>query len=374
MENTRASTGPAVSPPALPLKVLLALTAAVLLTHVLLLRASPMRLGLSQPAPARAFITRAIELAPAAPPAVAPIAAPAAPRKRKPPAPVRAATPLSADLPNPSGEAAPPSPPVTDAAEIPRPAPPSSSPEVAAQDATPQNGSAADVDQQAAAPRPPREPASSVNAYAVPGSVRFKYQLETNKFPFSANADLLWQQNGESYDARLEISAFGQARVQTSHGAITPDGLAPLRFSDKYRSEVAAHFNREQGKVTFSANTPDVPLLAGAQDRLSILVQLAAMIAGDPAQFPPATTVTVQTIGPRDADTWLFTVGEMEKLALPGGEQATLKLVRNPRQEFDQKVELWLAPALGYLPARIRITEPNGDFVDQKWLATEPQT
>jgi hypothetical protein len=58
---------------------------------------------------------------------------------------------------------------------------------------------------------------------------------------------------------------------------------------------------------------------------------------------------------------------------LPGGDQITLKLVRNPREEFDQKVELWLAPTLGYLPARIKITEQNGDYVDQKWLATEPQ-
>jgi len=145
-----------------------------------------------------------------------------------------------------------------------------------------------------------------------------------------------------------------------------------VRFSDKYRSEVAAHFDREKGRVTFSANTPDVPLLAGAQDRLSILVQLAAMIAGDPEHYPEATTITVQTIGPRDADTWLFTVGKEETLILPGGQQATLKLIRNPRQEFDQTVELWLAPALGYLPARLRITEPNGDFVDQKWLATGP--
>jgi hypothetical protein len=210
-------------------------------------------------------------------------------------------------------------------------------------------------------------------AYTVPGSVTIKYRVESNKFPFSASAQLLWQQDGENYEARLELSAFGQTRVQTSRGQVTPEGLAPIRFSDKYRSEVAAHFDREKGKVTFSANTPDVPLLAGAQDRLSILVQLAAMIAGDPAHYPQATTITIQTIGPRDADTWLFTVDKEETLALPGGELATLKLMRNPREEFDQKVELWLAPTLGYLPVRIRITEPNGDFVDQKWLATEGQ-
>jgi hypothetical protein len=149
--------------------------------------------------------------------------------------------------------------------------------------------------------------------------------------------------------------------------------LAPTRFSDKYRSEVAAHFNREKGKVTFSANTPDVTLLSGAQDRLSILMQLASMIAGAPGRFPTDTAIAAQTIGPRDASVWIFTVRSEESLRLPGGDQITLKLVRNPREEFDQKVELWLAPTLGYLPARIKITEQNGDYVDQKWLATEPQ-
>ena len=45
---------------------------------------------------------------------------------------------------------------------------------------------------------------------------------------------------------------------------------------------------------------------------------------------------------------------------------ATLKLARQPRRDYDQKVELWYAPALGYLPVRSRITQANGDFVDQQ--------
>ena len=93
----------------------------------------------------------------------------------------------------------------------------------------------------------------------------------------------------------------GQNRSQTSRGQITDVGLAPERFGDKYRSEVAAHFNRAQGKVTFSANTPDAPLLTGAQDRLSVLVQLGALVASEPQRYGPGTTLTIQTIGPRDA-------------------------------------------------------------------------
>lgn len=213
--------------------------------------------------------------------------------------------------------------------------------------------------------------APTAQTYILPASVRFKYKVRVSKFPFRANAEMLWQQDGATYDLRLSLRAFGQARVQTSHGLITPEGLAPLRFSDKFRHEVAADFNRETGQVSFSDKTPAVSLLAGAQDRLSVLMQLAALIAGDPQRYPATTPIAIQTIGARDADTWVFTVEHEETLSLPGGEQATLKLVRNPRQPHDQKVELWLAPALGYLPARIRITDPHGEAIDQQWLATE---
>jgi hypothetical protein len=223
------------------------------------------------------------------------------------------------------------------------------------------------------APRPPRDAAGPVHTYQIAAPVRLKYEVKGNKFPYSLNAELLWQHDGSHYDARLAFSAgFLPVLSQTSSGLITPQGLAPLRFADKKRSEVAAHFVREQGRISFSANTPDAPLLAGAQDRLSILLQLGAMIAGGPGAYPQATTLTVQIVGPRDADLWLFTVGEEETLVLPGGTQLALQLLRNPREAFDQKVELWLAPALGYLPVRLRITEANGDFVDQKWLSSEP--
>lgn len=361
-----------VSPRTSGRKLLVALTVAVLLGHLFLLF-SPMTQGLDrdpmQPATPRAFSTRSVEATPASqPPAQRPLtAATQAPRKSKsaPPARVKTMPPQADAMPVNDTTANPAS---TAAAAPDQPGPEQVAPTTPAED--PEQHQLAE--QLTTTPRLPREQAPAVKVYALPGSTRLNYKVDANKFPYSLNSELLWQQDGESYELRLEFSAFGQARVQTSRGQLTPDGLAPIRFSDKYRSELAAHFDRTQGKVTFSANSPDAPLLAGAQDRLSILVQLAAMIAGEPDRYRQATTITIQTIGPRNADTWLFTVGGPETLALPGGEQPTLKLVRNPRQEFDQKVELWLAPALGYLPARLRITEHNGDFIDQKWLATLP--
>lgn len=340
-------------------KVGLALTLAVLWAHLAFLQGASLSDLSAAPAPARSFSTRMIEALPMRPSA---LPAPPLPRQRvapKKPAPTPTATPAAGPSPGAAAE------PVTASAAAPVAlAPPETAP--VAEQVRESN------DDMRPAPRQLREQAAAASSYTIPGSLTLQYRVQSNKFPYSLNAEFGWQHNAESYEARLAFGAFGFTRVQTSRGQITPEGLAPVRFSDKYRSEVAAHFVRDQGKVTFSANTPDVALLSGAQDRLSIVVQLAAMLAGDPQRFPLATTIALQTVGARDADTWLFTVEPDEVLELPGGAQPTRKLVRNARREFDQKVELWLAPTLGYLPARIRITESNGDYIDQKWLASEP--
>jgi hypothetical protein len=56
---------------------------------------------------------------------------------------------------------------------------------------------------------------------------------------------------------------------------------------------------------------------------------------------------------------------------LPGGLVSALKLSKEPTVEFDQRIEVWLAPELGYLPVRIRITEANGAFADLLWRKTQ---
>lgn len=342
------------------LKIWLSLTLTVLLVHLALLQTLPLHLPMAQTEVTSSFATRTVVLpsetllAPAR-------AVTATPTKPKP-------TPSK--VPQPAPQPVPEIPTSADSdvsiASVSSAAP---SAEAALEPtAEPMISAAAPVP----APNTPTTAnEAAFSADRLPGSIKLVYRVESNKFPYRLRSELLWQQRELTYQARLSISAFGQARVQTSRGLVDRHGLAPERFSDKYRSEVAAHFNREQGLVTFSANTPDLPLQPGAQDRLSVLVQLATLVASTPQRFTPGTTLSVQTIGPRDGDLWLFTFGDMEALELPGGPQMGLKLVRQPRQTYDQKLEVWLAPGLAYLPARIRITEANGDYVDQKWEASE---
>lgn len=207
-------------------------------------------------------------------------------------------------------------------------------------------------------------------ALRVPGSVQLAFAVtgQQGKSPMQGVfARLDWLQDGNAYDARLALTfLFRTLRSQHSSGVIGPTGIEPARFSDSRKTEVASHFVRDQGKVVFSNNAPSVPLLAGAQDRLSVVLQLGAMLAGDPARYSAGSTISVQTISSRDAEIWTFNIEGEEKLSLPAGEFMVRKLTRSPRREFDDRIELWLAPELGYLPVRIKQTQPNGDFADMQ--------
>lgn len=209
---------------------------------------------------------------------------------------------------------------------------------------------------------------------AIPGSTRLRYVVygESRGRPYQVSATLLWQHDGQQYDARYEVSAWLLgARTQTSRGRITTEGLAPTRFGDRFRSEQAAHFQRDKGIISFSSNAPDAPLRPGAQDRLSVLLQLAAILGGDPQRHPPQSTLQIQTASTRDAEPWVFRVIGPQSLQLPGGTLEAVKLERLPRREYDQHIEVWLAPAMDHLPVRLRITQGNGDVLDQQWLAND---
>lgn len=216
--------------------------------------------------------------------------------------------------------------------------------------------------------------AARATRVAVPASARFNYEViaSTKGFTLNGSARLDWRNHGGEYEAQLTLSApLLPTRTQRSTGLLTAQGLAPLRFSNKVRTEEAAHFDRENGKVVFSTNKADAPLEPGMQDRLSIVLQLGSMLAGEPSRYPAGSQITVQTASTKEAEPWTFTVEGAESLALPGGRLQAVRLVRNPRKEYDVRVELWLAPGAAYAPVRLRLTQPNGDWVDQQWSSTD---
>jgi len=331
----------------------------------------------------QAFITRSIQLG-AASVTVAPNAAQPARM-----APRAVATPTAANsapnVPSFQEPAMPPSPLTPAAAPASAPASDRPEPSLGASPSSSASATTANHNPPPVATVPPAAEGSAtagasgvsplpVYSYAIPASTRLKYDVSgtISGFKYYVGGELLWLQDGSNYTARLGIRHFLLgSRVQTSKGLLTAQGLEPKRFGDKTRSEVAAHFERDKGKVSFSANTPDVGLLPMAQDQLSVFIQLAAIWAAQGQRPAPGSQIAFQAVGARTAEQWAFLVGQPETLRIDDKPWPAHKLTRERSGDFDTRVELWLAPALDYLPVRIRLTQSNGDEVDMVWSSTE---
>ncbi len=389
MPTTVASPHSSAAPWRPSWRALALLILLVALAHMALLGLAPAGLGAEPVSPITKFSTRTIVIAPpvAETPAAPPPAATAPPAATKPlrpravhaprpkPDPVPAA---AAPSPDPAPEATAPKDPESpdlvaqaapDSGAAPTPEPPASA--AAAPSATPASAPAAGTGEATTT-------MAGTQSLRIPGSVTLDFEA-TGQIGASPQrgvfGELVWLHDGTRYDGRLTLKAvFFTLLNWRSTGQIGLSGLEPERYSESRKAEVASHFARDRGEVVFSNNAPPVPLQPGAQDRMSVMMQLGGLLAASPERYPAGTRIAIQTVGARDADVWVFVVGDEEKLSLPAGEYLARKLTRDPRKPFDRKVELWLAPAYGYLPVRIRQTEPNGDFADAQLRKPLPAT
>jgi hypothetical protein len=205
--------------------------------------------------------------------------------------------------------------------------------------------------------------------FVWPQPVKFQYDVvgESKGLRFNASGELLWQHDNVNYQMKLDIShMLLGSRIQTSVGQLGPQGLQPKRFGEKSKQELAAHFEREKGQVVFSANSTPQALQVAAQDRLSLFAQLAALLAGSPELRQPGQQLSFQIVSSKSAELWSFQVADSELLNLPAGKLTALKVSRLPLQNHDQTADMWLAPAHGYLPVKVRIAQSNGDVFEQQ--------
>ncbi len=223
---------------------------------------------------------------------------------------------------------------------------------------------------------PAAAPATDADARALtlPAPLKLRYTIygKVGFLPYRAGGFLSWTHDGARYDARMEVEVFLLgSRVQTSQGRISAAGLQPLRFVDRVNADRTVEFDYPRQRILFSEGTPPEPLSAGAQDQLSVFIQLGALIGAAPQRYPAGSVITLAAMGIYGPETWRFNVVGEESLHLPGGEVRTLRLSRPPARGDDPSADIWLAPSLGWLPARIRLSQPNGDYIDQRWRGSE---
>lgn len=217
-----------------------------------------------------------------------------------------------------------------------------------------------------------------VYATRLPPAVTLRYALQRGSA--QGQAELRWQPGEDRYALHLRTQLTGApAVVWASEGGLDADGIAPERYAEsrRGREQRAANFQRPvdaPGRITFSGPQVEYPLLGGAQDRLSWLVQLAGVMAADPALASPGREVAIFVAGTRgDGDVWIFTVVGAEDIDLPAGPvTGALHLRREPRRPYDTLAEAWLDPARHHLPVRVRLrVRPTGE--GSEWQLQELQ-
>ncbi|MEO7150653.1 MAG: DUF3108 domain-containing protein [Burkholderiaceae bacterium] len=363
----------------------LALVAGVLLAHAIVTREVAQRMrdfNLEQAMPARIEVAYVRELEPTAPPPAAPIAAAPPPAAQRAAPPQRAASAPKAKpkpKPKPKVEPAPePEPPPEVLAQAPPasrvdlpPEPAATPSEVAASaPVVAEAASAADP-----APFASAASAGSGNRFEWPNSTRVSYVLTGNvRGEVAGDAQVQWIRADNRYQVHLDITvgpAFAPVvtRRMSSDGELTEHGLAPRRYDEDTK---AAFRDRRRLTMFFE---PDAIVMAdgqrrerlpGVQDTASQFIHLSYLFATRPELLRVGGTVEVPLALPRKIDRWIYDVLGEDVVMAPFGPLQTfhLKPRRAVQKSGDLVAEIWFAPALRYLPVRIRIEQDPTTFID----------
>jgi len=313
--------------------------------------------------PPRIEVAYVREMEPSAPPVAAP--APLAPKARR----TKGAA-ASASAPQAVAPAEPEMPPEP----APAPPPPEPAPVVATAASAPTEPL---VIASAASAASAVDSPNTTDRFAWPGSTKVSYVLTGNyRGEIHGTAQVEWIRVGLRYQMNLDVTVgFPFAplyrRRMTSEGQLTPLGLLPERYDEE--SKVAF---KDARRYTLRFE-PDVVVLPdgsrrerwlGMQDSVSQFPQLTYLFTRHPELLTPGNTIEMPlALAPRSVKRWVYDVLEQETLATPFGAVDTIHL--KPRfvaakSGGDLAVEIWFAPALAHLPARIRIQQDVDTFID----------
>jgi len=237
------------------------------------------------------------------------------------------------------------------------------------------------------APEPPQlvaaEPGAASAADAgEPGpewplSTRIDYRLSGYyRGEITGSARVEWLRDGAHYQMHLDFvvgleSAPLMSVQLASDGRLGPDGIEPRRYDETKRLLFAAPYQAtlhfEPGRVQLADGHVE-PVLAGAQDAASQFVHLTWLCLTGRRTLAPGVAIDVPLVLPRRVYAWRYEVVGAEPLDTRYGRLDTwhLRPARGDAamQTGDLVAEVWLAPALQYLPVRIRVRQNGGNYAD----------
>lgn len=219
---------------------------------------------------------------------------------------------------------------------------------------------------------PEDEAPAPVASDLLPGEVRLEFEVYRGDTLRIGETRYRWVHDGQRYRMDSVTETTGLAGLlkplridQSSEGEIGPQGVRPRLFvQDAQQSKPADEridFDWQRGRVMLRSGSTvsEHPLQPGSQDMASLWLELIWRAReGGTFDFNVAT-------GRRYTPRWFVPDAEPAELDTALGRLA-VRRIHMRAQPGDNQIEFWLAPALRWLPVRIRFTDRRGEVFDQR--------
>ena len=204
--------------------------------------------------------------------------------------------------------------------------------------------------------------------FKLPSKVRLSY--EGRYLGLTAKTVVNWQQKmvdtAVNYETDLRISWLFVSYTQRSRGHVTVAGIKPLGSEEKSTKNAvtAIHFEPQNERVIISTQAGFQPYIAGGQDILGLMFQLAALVQSQPAWATAGTAQDFTVYLRSGVKQWRFLSHGIETLDIDGKPVQTIHVSRVPisaQPEFEDQQHFWLDPARYALPVKIKYVDARKD-------------
>jgi hypothetical protein len=188
---------------------------------------------------------------------------------------------------------------------------------------------------------------------------------------FYGDATVEWVRQGDRYQMFMDVSlGLGiYQRIATSRGRVSQQGAQPERFDETIKRlfskprQFKVSFGEDQ--IEFSQGNK-VARPAGVQDTTSQFVQLTYLFATQPELAEPGQRIEFPLAFHRNLRAYAYQVQGRQVLQTALGPLDTVHVIprRVEPKDNDLVAQIWFAPALKYLPARIRFNQGEDIYIE----------